>query len=166
MNWSWPKSRLRALHDEIGRLPVAFRLPVVLCYFEGLTVEEAGRQLGWPHGTVRSRLARARDKLRHGLIRRGVVLPAAVLATALSPRSASAHISSPLCDATTKAAIPFAAGQAVGEVVSASTATLAQEVLRAMLIHKLRLHHRHLVRLCRLRHRSGVSDSLPGHDEG
>ncbi len=128
------REEAEALHDEIDRLPVAFRLPVVLCYFEGLTVDEAARQLRWPHGTVRSRLARARDKLRDGLTRRGVVLPAAVLAAALAPRSASASVSSPLCDITTRAAIEFAAGQAV----SPSATALAQEVLRSMLIHKLK----------------------------
>ena len=49
---SWPASRPRRCTSEIGRLPVAFRLPVVLCYFEGLTVEEAAGQLQWPawHG--------------------------------------------------------------------------------------------------------------------
>ena len=129
---------VEALHDEIARLPGSFRLPVVLCYFEGLTLDEAAHRLRWPAGTVRSRLARARDKLRRGLTHRGVALPAAVLATALSTRSASAHISSPLCDATTKAAISFAAGQAACEVVSASVAALAQEVIRAMLISKLK----------------------------
>ncbi len=40
------------------------------------------------------------------------VLPAAALAAALAPRSASASVSSPLCDMTTRAAIDFAAGQA------------------------------------------------------
>jgi len=129
---------VEALHDEIARLPGPFRLPVVLCYFEGLTLDEAARQLRWPAGTLRSRLARARDKLRIGLTRRGVVLPAAVLATSLGTRSASARISSSLCDATTKAAIQFAAGQAAREAVSASAAALAQEVIRAMLISKLR----------------------------
>ncbi len=99
------REQAEALHDEIDRLPVAFRLPVVLCYFEGLTVEEAARQLRWPHGTVRSRLARARDKLRLGLTRRGVVLPAAALAAVLDSRPASASVSSPLCDLTTRAAI-------------------------------------------------------------
>jgi RNA polymerase sigma factor (sigma-70 family) len=127
-----------ALHDEIDRLPRSFRLPVVLCYFEGLTLDEAARRLQWPAGTLRSRLARARDKLRRGLTRRGVALPAALLATALGPRSASAQISSLLCDTTTRAAIQFAAGQAAREVVSASAAALAREVLRAMLIQKLR----------------------------
>ena len=50
------QEQAEALHDEIRRLPVVFRLPVVLCYFEGLTVEEVAGQLQWPHGTVRSRL--------------------------------------------------------------------------------------------------------------
>ena len=37
--------------------------PVVLCDLEGLTHEEAARQLGWPVGTVKSRLARGRERL-------------------------------------------------------------------------------------------------------
>ncbi len=52
------REQAQALHDEIQRLPVVFRRPVVLCYIEGLTVEEAARQLRWPRGTVCSRLAR------------------------------------------------------------------------------------------------------------
>jgi RNA polymerase sigma factor (sigma-70 family) len=126
------REQAETLHDEIRRLPVAFRLPIVLCYFEGLTVEEAAGQLKWPHGTVRSRLARARDKLRRGLIRRGVVLPAAAITVVLS-RAASAAISSPLCDNTTQAAIQFAGGRAASPVA----VSLAQKVLRAMLYHKL-----------------------------
>jgi RNA polymerase sigma factor (sigma-70 family) len=126
---------MEALHDEISRLPGPFRLPVVLCYFEGLTLDEAARRLRWPAGTLRSRLARARDKLRIGLTRRGVVLPTAVLAAGLSPRSASASVSSSLCDITTKAAMNFAAGQAAATLA----ASLAQEVLRAMFVNKLRL---------------------------
>ncbi len=133
------REQAEALHEEIGRLPGSFRLPVVLCYFEGLTLDEAARRLRWPAGTVRSRLARARDKLRRGLTRRGVVLPAAALAAALGPRSASARISSHLCDATTRAAIQFAAGQTARGVAPTSTAVLAQEVLRSMVINKLRL---------------------------
>jgi RNA polymerase sigma factor (sigma-70 family) len=129
---------VEALHDEIARLPGSFRLPVVLCYFEGLTLDEAARRLRWPSGTVHSRLARARDKLRRSLTRRGVVLSGTGLVAALGSRSASAHISSLLCDTTTKAAIQFAAGQAAREIVSLSAAALAQEVLRAMLFHKLR----------------------------
>ena len=52
------------LHEEIGRLPDRYRTPVVLCYLEGLTQEEAARRLGWPIGTVGVRLMRARERLR------------------------------------------------------------------------------------------------------
>ncbi len=99
-----------ALHGEIERLPKSFRLLVVLCYFEGLTIDEAARRLRCPVGTAASRLARARDKLRRGLTRRGVVLPAAVLTAALAPRPAAASIPSPLRDITARAALKFAAG--------------------------------------------------------
>ncbi len=121
-------------NDEIDRLPKSFRLPVMLCYFDGLTLDDAARKLHWPAGTVRSRLARARDKLRRGLTRRGIVLPAAAMAAALTPRSASASVSSSLCDATTKAAVRFASGEAV----SASATVLAREVLRSMMLHTLK----------------------------
>ena len=39
------REEAEALHDEIDRLPGSFRLPIVLCYFEGLTLEEASRRL-------------------------------------------------------------------------------------------------------------------------
>jgi len=128
------REQAEALHEEIGRLPGSFRVPLVLCYFEGLSLDEAARRLHWPSGTVHSRLARARDRLRRGLTRRGVVLPAAALAAVLNPQPASARVSSLLCETTTKAAIRFAAGQAAGEAANA----LAQEVLRSMLLHKLK----------------------------
>ena len=60
---------VRAIHEEIGLLPERFRLAVVLCYLEGLTHETAAERLGRPVGTVRSRLATARDRLRVRLTR-------------------------------------------------------------------------------------------------
>jgi RNA polymerase sigma factor (sigma-70 family) len=41
------REQAEALHVEIERLPAAFRLPVVLCYLEGLTVHEAAHRLRW-----------------------------------------------------------------------------------------------------------------------
>ncbi len=132
--------RAEFLHEEIDRLPTSSRLPVVLCYFEGLSLAEAAHRLRCPAGTVHSRLVRAREKLRSGLIRRGVVLSTTAMAAAMAPRSASASIPPLLCDSTTRAAIAFAAHHAAaGGALAAPATALAQEVLRTMLLHKLRL---------------------------
>ena len=89
---SLESERAEALHREIDRLPGAFRLPVVLCYFEGLTLDEAAHRLRWPVGTLRSRLARARQKLRRGLTRRGFALPGAALTAIFSSRAVLASV--------------------------------------------------------------------------
>ena len=124
-----------ALHAEIEGLPSVFRLPVVLCYFEGLSLDEAARRLRCPEGTLRSRLARAREKLRRGLTRRGAFLSASALAAVLDSTAARAAVSSSLCETTTKAAINFAAGQAAGSFATG----LARKVLKSMLAKKIAL---------------------------
>ena len=45
------------LDAELSKLPTKYRAPIVLCYFEGLTHEEAALRLGWPVGSVKGRLA-------------------------------------------------------------------------------------------------------------
>src|SRR5262249_37603779 len=68
------------LHREIERLPEKERLPILLCYFEGLSHEQAASRLRWPVGTVKTRLTRARERLRSRLERQGrpflLLLPA------------------------------------------------------------------------------------------
>ncbi len=61
-----------AVHAEILRLPERFRAVVVLCDLEGLSYHEAARRLDVPLGTVQSRLARARARLRRALDSRGI----------------------------------------------------------------------------------------------
>jgi RNA polymerase sigma factor (sigma-70 family) len=69
---------VQVVHQELSRLPAKYREAVVLCYLEGLTHDEAAARLSCPVGTVRSRLARARDRRRTRLARRGVTAPASI----------------------------------------------------------------------------------------
>jgi RNA polymerase sigma factor (sigma-70 family) len=64
------------VQQEVDRLPDPFRLVVVLCELQGESYETAAARLGVPIGTVRSRLSRARERLRVQITRRGVVVPA------------------------------------------------------------------------------------------
>jgi RNA polymerase sigma factor (sigma-70 family) len=62
--------RLTILRREIDRLHEKYRLPIVLCRLEGMTHQEAADQLGWPPGTVGTRLARGLNLLRARMRRR------------------------------------------------------------------------------------------------
>jgi RNA polymerase sigma factor (sigma-70 family) len=59
------------LYEEIDRLPEHLRGPVVMCYLEGQSRDEAAENLGWGLATLRGRLERGRDMLRRRLVRRG-----------------------------------------------------------------------------------------------
>jgi RNA polymerase sigma factor (sigma-70 family) len=76
---SWHEVRA-LLHVEMDRLPERLRLPLILCYLDGKTRDEAAAQLGWSSGALRGRLERGRHLLRARLARRGVELTAGVLA--------------------------------------------------------------------------------------
>jgi RNA polymerase sigma factor (sigma-70 family) len=113
------------LHEEVRRLPGYYRDPIVLCFLEGKTNEEAAVLLQRPVGTIKSRLTRARELLRTRLARRGVGCSAVALAAGLAVRPATA--SAFLRESTTQAAVQFASR---GAATTARAAMLARSVLR------------------------------------
>jgi RNA polymerase sigma factor (sigma-70 family) len=128
----------RILCEEVDRLPAKYRAPIVACFFEGKTHEEAALQLGWPRGTVAGRVARARELLRRRLLRRGVTLTAPAFVAALSVRTAQAALAR-LVDSLIQIRRLLAAGQAASAVVSPHVAALAEGVLQAMLWTRVKI---------------------------
>ncbi|HKB06505.1 MAG TPA: sigma-70 family RNA polymerase sigma factor [Gemmataceae bacterium] len=125
--------------EEVGRLAEKYRTPVVLCYLEGKTNEEAARQLGCPASTIATRLARARDRLRSRLARRGLGATAGAVSVALA-RAVGVMASPPgHLQATVNAALPFANDQIAAGLISARVATLTHEALRTMLMNRIKL---------------------------
>jgi len=80
---TWREVR-QVIDEELQRQPARYRDPLVLCYLEGHTQEEAARQLGWRVGVLRGRLDRGRQRLRRRLERRGITGAGALGATSWS----------------------------------------------------------------------------------
>jgi hypothetical protein len=72
------------------KLPAKFRQPVLLCDLEDRSHEEAAAVLNCPLGTLNSRLARGRQKLKERLLSRGVALTAVAVTAAPPTVSAAA----------------------------------------------------------------------------
>jgi RNA polymerase sigma factor (sigma-70 family) len=126
-----PVGDLSALLDhELAALPETYRAAIVLCDLEGYTGRDAARQLGWPEGTLFTRLARGRKLLADRLARRGMgPLPALAL-PALPPA---------LVTTTVQAASATVLGPAaVSAIVSPAVVTLTEGVLQAMIPLKLK----------------------------
>jgi RNA polymerase sigma factor (sigma-70 family) len=126
-----------AIDDELARLPSKYRHPIVLCYLEGQTHEEAARQLNWPIGTVKGRLSRARTILQSRLVRRGLAPTVAVLSAVLAPES-SAALHHELLDRTVSTSLKLALGHATAQIVSPSIMSLVEGVLTTMFLNTLK----------------------------
>ena len=125
------------LDEELKRLPEKYQTPIILCYLEGKTVEEAARQLGCQASAVKMRLLRARERLHGRLTRRGVTLSAGAMATLLAQDTATAALPDSLARAVVEAAKLAAAGQP--GALSPSAVALADAALRTMTANKLKL---------------------------
>jgi RNA polymerase sigma factor (sigma-70 family) len=128
---SW-REACAILHEEMNHLPDRYRLPLLLCYLEGKSRDEAAQALGWSPGTVKGRLERGRERLRRRLTRRGVELSAGLLATLAAPAAVStvpvAWTDAVLCLVES----PVAAAQ------TGTATALAGAVLRSMRVHRIK----------------------------
>lgn len=120
---------LRALDEEVARLPTALRNVIVECELGGSSRTHAADRLGIPQGTLSSRLARAKKMLAKRLQRRGMVLPIAGLAVLTQ-----ATLSQSLLAETSQ--VMHSTGS---QSVSPMIAQLSRGVFSMMLLEKLKV---------------------------
>jgi len=126
-NDAWNELR-SVLQSEVDRLPEKYRIPVILCYLEGKSNTEAAKILDWPVGSVKGRLARAREILHSRLMRRNLVLSATFLLSALHRETVFAEVvPSRLVDSTVKAGMSVAGKATASQSPASSEAMILME---------------------------------------
>ena len=126
------------LEEELHRLPTRYRVPLVLCYLEGKTNEEAARQIRCPIGTVKGRLSRAREMLRTRLARRGIVISAGIVAASLTETASAVPVG--LMAGSARMVLPCVGGeQSLLSSASPAVRTLTTGVLKTMLFAKIKV---------------------------
>jgi RNA polymerase sigma factor (sigma-70 family) len=113
------------LDEELRRLPENLRLAIVYCEIREFTIAQTSKELGWPIGTVASRLSRGRKILADRLRRRGAAPALAVAAIADVPRKLVAN------------AVSASLGRGAGS--STAAMSLTSEVVQAMMLSKIKL---------------------------
>ena len=123
------------LEEELARLPDKYRLPLLLCYYQGQTLEHAAQSLGWPLGTIAGRMSRAREQLRRRLQRRGIILAVPAVAAMLAERATAAMISPSLITQTVQSCRDWLSPE---KTVPTVVYSLSQGVLQAMFWSKIK----------------------------
>lgn len=158
-----PSEVCAALHEEIARLPEAYRVAVLTCYAAGTPTAEAAARLGWPKGTLLTRLAWARKRLRDRLTKRGVTL-AGGFGAAFGGRVEVAG-SAVLAGRLAEVAVMLAAGDpAARGLVTDRVSLLTEGMIRHMVASKLKLTAAGLVAVAVLG--LGLGRMTAGADQG
>ena len=106
-------TELRAVIDEeVQRLPEKLRGPVVLCYLEGRTYDQAAQVLGWRSSTLKGRLEKARELLRCRLAQRDLVPAVGFSAALLEVQMGPVAVPSQLATSISRIAVLVQAGEA------------------------------------------------------
>jgi RNA polymerase sigma factor (sigma-70 family) len=113
----------QVLDEELHLLPERLRKPLVMVHLLGQVQVEAARELGITDRALRKRLRIGRERLRHGLTRRGVTLTAAAFAVALDQAASAGPVAPGLLGPTVDSVLAYAAGQTAA--VPAATVSLA-----------------------------------------
>ena len=133
-------ARLAALHNEIARLPDRYREPIVLCHLEGLSTAAAAQRLGCPQGTILSRLARGRERLRRRLSPRGQVESMELLVATWGRPEPTKAPPAALVTSTVQYAVRALTGRAaLAASISPSVAALTQATLRTVFMTRMLL---------------------------
>ncbi|MBL8798993.1 MAG: sigma-70 family RNA polymerase sigma factor [Planctomycetia bacterium] len=124
------------LDDELNRLPEKYRAPLLLCYLEGKTNEQAAEDLGCPVGSMSWRLEKGRELLRQRLTQRGLALTSVLVTAGLNAEAATAAVPATLAHAALQSAL--LAAQPAGGLLPGAAAALAESVLHTMFVGRLR----------------------------
>jgi RNA polymerase sigma factor (sigma-70 family) len=98
------------LDEEIQSLSEKYRAPLILCVLEGRTYEQAARELCSSKSSLARRVEHARELLRCRLVRRGVGVPATLLAAMLAREASAAAVPALLTLATVQLVRQLPAG--------------------------------------------------------
>jgi len=130
---------LRPILDaEVQKLPEKYQTAFVLCCLQGLTHAEAATRLGCPAGTVHSRLATAKERLRNRLERRGVTLAVEGAAFDLVRRYCAAQAGTQQVQQLMTAVSTLGRHPFLGAMPPTRAAVLTQGVLNTMWLQSLK----------------------------
>ncbi|VTR99928.1 sigma-70 family rna polymerase sigma factor : RNA polymerase sigma factor, sigma-70 family OS=Singulisphaera acidiphila (strain ATCC BAA-1392 / DSM 18658 / VKM B-2454 / MOB10) GN=Sinac_2507 PE=4 SV=1: Sigma70_r2: Sigma70_r4_2: Poly_export [Gemmata massiliana] len=119
---------IAAVEEELHRLPERYRVPLVACFLQSRTQEDAAKELRCSLSTLRRRLEQGQELLRRRLIGRGAV-------PALGAIAGEAHVSATVTESTTALAVAFIHNESRAVPATAlaerALATMARTKLKA-----------------------------------
>jgi RNA polymerase sigma factor (sigma-70 family) len=127
------------LDKEVQRLPNRYRTPFILYYLEGKTHAEAARLLACAPGTIASRLAWARERLRARLTASGLTFPAALGSLFVPAEGDAASLAALIATALRTGRLLTTGPLPGAEAIPAHVTAWSKGVVRAMFLSKVQV---------------------------